>query len=78
MAITTPKKIGVESYGKRCGSLKMGRLYKNQLAKEKLLFQIAEKPYYLTWWVISDVSREHREVRNNGKNGMLGKPLKSL
>ena len=34
-------------------------LYKNQLAKEKLLFRIVEKPYYLTWWVISDLSREH-------------------
>ena len=34
-------------------------LYKNQLAKEKLIFQIIEKPYYLTWWVISDVSHEH-------------------
>ena len=34
-------------------------LYTNQLAKEKLLFRIVEKPYYLTWWVISDLSREH-------------------
>ena len=35
--------------------------YKNQLAKEKLLFQIIEKPNYLTWLVISDRSREHSD-----------------
>ena len=33
-------------------------VYKNQLRKEKLLFQVLDKPYYLTWWVMSDVSRE--------------------
>ena len=30
---------------------------KNQLKKEK--FQVLEKPYYLTWWVMSDVSRSN-------------------
>ena len=34
------------------------QLFKNQLTSEKLLFQIVEKPYYLTWCVVSDVSRE--------------------
>ena len=33
-------------------------LFKNQLTKEKLIFQIIDKPYYLTWWVVSDVSHE--------------------
>ena len=35
------------------------QLYRTQITSEKLLFQVAEKPYYLTWWVISDISREH-------------------
>ena len=34
------------------------QLYKAQIASEKLLFKILEKPYYLTWWVIADVSRK--------------------
>ena len=31
-------------------------LYKNQIQKEKLLFQILDKPYYLIWWFISDIN----------------------
>ena len=37
------------------------QLYKNQLANEKLSFETVGKPTYLTWWVISDVSREQIE-----------------
>ena len=37
------------------------QIAKNQLRQEKLLFQVIEKPYYLTWWVMSDVSRFHIE-----------------
>ena len=35
-------------------------LYKNQLAKEKLLFQVIDKPYYLAWWVLAD--RTHDQI----------------
>ena len=38
------------------------QLYKNQLATEKLLFQVIERPYYLTWWIISDISRAHMDL----------------
>ena len=41
------------------------QLFKNQLSREKLLFQIVEKPYYLTWWVVSDVSRENMYACEN-------------
>ena len=35
------------------------RLYRNQIATERLLFQVIDKPFYLTWWIISDISRAH-------------------
>ena len=41
------------------------QLYKAQIASEKLLFKIVEKPYYLTWWVISDVSRKQKAKCEN-------------
>ena len=37
------------------------QLCKPQLSRDKLLFQIIERPYYLTWWVMSDVSRNNME-----------------
>ena len=33
------------------------QLIKGQLGKEKLLMQVIEKPYYLTWWLMADISR---------------------
>ena len=33
------------------------QLIKGQLGKEKLLMQVKEKPYYLTWWLMADISR---------------------
>ena len=37
------------------------QICKNQLRQEKLLYQVLEKPYYLTWWVMTDVSRYYIE-----------------
>ena len=37
------------------------QISRGQLRNEKLLFKIIEKPYYLTWWVMSDVSRSYIE-----------------
>ena len=37
------------------------QICKTQLRQEKLLYQIIDKPYYLTWWVMSDVSRYYIE-----------------
>ena len=34
---------------------------KAQLNKERLLWQIIESPNYLTWWVLSDISRNNIE-----------------
>ena len=33
------------------------QISKGQMRNEKLLYKIIEKPYYLTWWVMSDISR---------------------
>ena len=37
------------------------QMYRQQLNKEKLLSQIIEKPYYLTWWAMLDLSRDNIE-----------------
>ena len=34
------------------------QISKGQMRNEKLLHKIIEKPYYLTWWVMSDISRK--------------------
>ena len=55
------------------------QIYRAQIGSEKLLFKIVEKPYYLTWLVISDVSREHiSKCENMAKNGLRGKSLKDI
>ena len=37
------------------------QLCRNQITKERLLYQVLEKPCYLTWWVLSDISRVNIE-----------------
>ena len=41
------------------------QIVRGQLRKEKLLLQVLDKPYYLNWWIMSDISRliiEHYEI----------------
>ena len=38
-----------------------GEEYQQCKRKDKLLFQVLAKPYYLTWWVMSDVSLSNME-----------------
>ena len=33
------------------------QIVRGQLRKEKLLLQVLDKPYYLNWWIMTDISR---------------------
>ena len=57
------RRHGIRLFGKKVWHLEDEeyQMYKQQLNKEKVLFQIIEKPYYLTWWVMLDLSRDNIE-----------------